>query len=752
MGIFKMRNTRSCALLVLIGLNGLAGTAVAQDQQAAAINPAGAPGSPADAGRLGEIVVTANKRSENMQSVPISISSVTDSSLASAGIGSTVDLGMVVPSLTFSSSFNGIMPHIRGIGTPPASAGDESSVATYLDGVYIATMGAAMLQLDNIAQVDVLKGPQGTLFGRNATGGVVNVRTKDPTQDFHLSASVSYGNYETASSNIYVTGGLSNTVAADFSAYGMHQNDGFGTNRYTGHDVNRTQDYSLRSNWLITPTDDLAVRLRADHSYTNNNGFTAFSIVPGTGVNIPGGSPYVSRDNDPYDINNAQDPTFTFRQSGVSATIDGETDFAKLTSITAYRTSHKTTLWGSVPIPQSPPPESAGWTEKGQQASQEVQFTSLPSSRISWVVGAFYLYTKIGYQPFSITGPSLSPLEEISWRDYETTNAGALYGQATSPIFTEDTHLTLGARYSIERKAITGDEALNFQPALDNLDSIILTDAGKTFRKPTWRLALDHQFSSQVLGYVSYNTGFKSGVFESLPPGGPNAPVVNPETVDAYEIGVKSEFLDQHVRLNAAAFAYDYKQIQVNVFTATSSLLENGAAARIYGLDFDFTARATSRLSIDLSGSYVHDRFTNFPSGTATALVPISQGGGRVAGSGNLAGNRLAYTPDYTLSMGATYTLPIGEDSLIFNADYAYNDGWYFGADDSDLRQKGYSLLNSQITWKLAKSGLEASIWGKNLTNTVYATFFATANNPEGYSARQLAPPRTYGIALNYRF
>jgi len=102
--------------------------------------------------------------------------------------------------------------------------------------------------------------------------------------------------------------------------------------------------------------------------------------------------------------------------------------------------------------------------------------------------------------------------------------------------------------------------------------------------------------------------------------------------------------------------------------------------------------------------------------------------------------------------MGATYTLPIGEDSLIFNADYAYNDGWYFGADDSDLRQKGYSLLNSQITWKLAKSGLEASIWGKNLTNTVYATFFATANNPEGYSARQLAPPRTYGIALNYRF
>src|SRR5712671_6368357 len=138
------------------------------------------------------------------------------------------------------------MPHIRGIGTPPASAGDESSVATYLDGVYIATMGAAMLQLDNIAQVDVLKGPQGTLFGRNATGGVVNVRTKDPSQDFHLDAAASYGNYDTSSGNLYVTGGLTSTIAADLAAYGSNQDRGFGTNEVTGHQVNKTKEYALR--------------------------------------------------------------------------------------------------------------------------------------------------------------------------------------------------------------------------------------------------------------------------------------------------------------------------------------------------------------------------------------------------------------------------------------------------------------------------------------------------------------------------
>ena len=738
-----MRGWYTLMLWGCIGVNAFAAPAFADPA------PPPSAGAPEDSTHLEEIIVTANKRSENSQKVPISISSITQSSLSEAGIESTNELSSKVAGLTVQESGNGLQSHIRGIGTSDVVAGNESSVATYVDGVYISVLSGSMLSLTNIAQVDVLKGPQGTLFGRNATGGVVDIRTKDPTQDLHYDASLSYGTYDTTSASVYVTGGLSDHVAADLAAYGLYQGTGFGQNLATGNEVDKTSEYSLRTKWLVTPTDWLRIRLTADKEQTNDDGLLAYKLVPGTSVNRPGQAPFVPTQTNPWDLDNAADPHWLFRQQGVSSRIDVDTAVATVTSISAYRTSFKYNAWNVVPLPTPVPEEPAYWREKGTEASQEIQIASLPSSPFTWVVGGYFLYSKVGYDPFVITGPAVDPLSELSWRAYQQTDASALYGQTMFPVAT-DTHLTLGFRYSVERKAVTGDEAFDFFPSSGIPSFDTPTDAHTTFRKPTWRLALDHQFTPSVLGYISYNRGFKSGVYATIPPGGPGAQPVKPETIDAYEVGIKSDVLNDRVRVNAAAYYYNYKEIQVDVYESTSAVLENGGAAKLYGLDLDATAKLANHLSLDLGAAYVHDRFTQFDDGALSVLVPVADGGGRKAIPNiNLAGNRIPYTPDYTANVGLTYTLPLSDGELSLNANYAYNSGFYGGADNT-YGQGAYSVVNAQVGWTF-KSGTEIKFWGRNLSNAAYATFLPFQNNPGGFTDEILAHPRTVGVAVAFR-
>ena len=765
-----MRSKLRYTLLAFVSAAALPGVAIAQSAPPGS-NPPASPSadqptappsadqtatSPAPAsdknGGLEDIVVTANRRNENLQKVPISIQSITATSLAQAGVASTIDIGSKVAGFTVQQSGNGLQPHIRGVGTTDVVAGNESAVATYVDGIYISAMSGAMLGLNNIAQVDVLKGPQGTLFGRNATGGVVNVRTKDPTQKLGLDVSATYGNFNTASGSLYVTGGLSNNLAADFAAYGLYQADGFGKNLFNGRDVGRTREYSLRTKWLWTPTDTLTVRVAADKSHIDNDAYSAYSPVPGTSLNDPDapvGTPgiLVAKPNNQWDIDHPAQPYWRFGQQGVSLTAELETGFAKITTITALRSSEKNLGWE---LPERPLPASrefAGWKERSHQFSQELQIASLPGSKISWVAGAFYLHSNTGYDPFFLLGPDLGlgPDGGIQWTAFAKTDAGALYAQTTIPIFT-DTHLTAGFRYSIERKAVSG--VMSFSPASLGIPDII-TDAHKVFKKPTWRISLDHQFTPDLLGYVSYNRGFKSGIYNTIPPGGPGAQPVEPETIDAYEAGFKSELFDHRVRLNVAGFLYDYKNIQVDIYTAAAAIIESAKAARIYGVDFELTAKPTDRFTLDVSGAYVHDRFTDFPHGSISTELPVALGGGRtVAFDQNLNGRRIPYTPDWTVNVGATYEIPVRDGKVVLNGNYSYQSVIYAGPDNT-YGQPGYSNINAQVSWKL-DSGIEIGLWGKNLTNNAHATFVANQNNPGGFTDRILAPPRTYGVTVRF--
>ena len=760
-----MKKPIRLALMSMASVSAMCSAAFAQQAQpgspgSSASTPTSASATPqkpapsnAEGAAIEEVVVTANKRSENVQKVPISISSITAKTLAQAGVRSTGDLAATIPGLTMQESQNGLDAHIRGIGTTDVVAGNESSVATYIDGVYISVMSGAMLNLDNIAQVDVLKGPQGTLFGRNATGGVIDVRTKDPSQAFHMDAAATYGNYNTTSGNLYLTGGLTQTLSADLAVYGSYQADGYGKNLANGQDVNKTQEYAVRTKWLWKPTDSLTFRLAADMSYTNDNGLTAYSLVPGTSAQNPFGGPaYVNTFSNPWDIDHVYQPHWGFGQEGMSLTVDWLTDFAKLTSITAGRAAQKGLSWELVERPTTAPVQPTGWDQRSDQFSQEFQIASLPGSKISWVVGAFYLHSRDGYDPFFLEGAGVAPLERVQWKAFESTDAGAGYGQTTIPLIW-DTNLTAGFRYSVERRSVRGDES--FLPSSFGIPNV-LTDASKVFSKPTWRLSLDHQFTRDIMGYVSYNRGFKSGVYNTIPPAGPDAKPLQPETIDAYEVGFKSELLDRRVRFNAAAFLYDYHNIQVDIYTAAEAIQENAPAARVYGVDFDMTARVTDRLTFNLSGSYVHDRFTDFPAGALSQEVPISEGGGRVAVDGvNLAGKRLPYTPDYTVNFGVNYVVLLSDGKLMLGGNYSYESKFY-GGPDNTYGQPGFSNLNAQISWKL-NNGLEFTAWGKNLTDTAHAVFLAFQNNGTpagpssgGFTDRILAPPRTFGLTIAF--
>jgi iron complex outermembrane recepter protein len=726
--------------------------------------PQGPPGGQAAAvssseseneGGLQEVVVNANKRRENIQDVPIAIAAISESDLAARGIQSTQDIAAAIPGLTMQGSMNGLQAHLRGIGTAAIQAGEENSIATYIDGVYIASLSGSLLQLNNIQQIEVDKGPQGTLFGRNATGGVISVTTKAPSHAFGASTALSYGNYNTVEASAYLTGGLSDTLAADIAGYISNQGQGYGRNLFTGDDIQKTQDLAARSKWLFTPSDVDTLTLAFDFERTHSSTLDAFRLVYGhpsnwgPGAPEPTGQPYLFTGG-PWDTATYQNPVDDFMQGGASAIYLHDFEFAHLTNITAYREAQKDLVWSAQPIPT--PAETAGWTEKERQITEEVQLTSSDTSVIKWVGGLFYLHGHAAYQPFFIEGTATTPppLDHIDFLADELTDSYAAFGQSSAPIpFVSNTDVTVGLRYTREKRGITGATEVHFLPPLPVVESG-LTDANETFSKLTWRLSLDHHFTDDVLGYASYNRGFKSGVYNTIPAGGPGTEPVNPEVLDAYEVGVKSDALNHRLRLNASTFFYKYSQLQVSVFTPTHSDIENGAEAHIYGLDADLQFLLTQSLSIQGGLEWLHDRFVSFPD--AQILIPqsVAQGGGNLPVFGGAAGNRLPYTPDWAANIAVDYRLASAVGPFEVNVAYSYQSGWYPDP-DNHLKSPISNLLNARISYTpTANDHLRVVLWGRNLTNQVVPMWLTEAGNPGGYDEEIDLPPRTYGVRFEY--
>ena len=677
---------------------------------------------------LEEVIVTANRRSENLQNVPTAVTALTASALAHSNITSTTDLSQAVPGLDITVANGWAEPFIRGVGTTANSTGLESPIALYVDGVYYANPTGGVFSLSSVQGVEVDKGPQGTLFGRNATGGVVQITTRDPGDTPRLDLSVGLDNYLTVTPDIYVSGPVTDNLDAGLNVHLSNQDEGYGKNLYPGNDkdVYKTRELDIRNKWLWTPTSHDRVTLSVD--YTNlNTSAIALRFQPGT---IPFGYPLTQAFtySNPWDVYSDVQPRQTLQQGGASIKEEHTFSFAKFTSLTAYRDT-----WNNTIFDFGTPPFEIGASEhdRFEQFSQEFQLSSLSTSPLRWTVGAFYIDETAAVQPYIVYG-TLLPASNIYYAT-RRTESEAVFGQATYEVLPK-TDLTVGLRYTYENSDIHGTSV-----------GVPITPASQDFGKLTWRLALDHHFNDDLMVYLSDNRGFRAGTYNAVIP---TQPAIRPEQLDSYEVGLKSSLFDRRVRVNASAFLYEYDNIQVPIYQPAGIEVLNGASAELYGLDLDVEARPTSQLSVRAGLELLHSRFGSFP--LAPINTPLTQFpyGNCSNCVGSAGGNQLPVAPQAVVDLGVSYRIPTNSGDFELSSNYQYNDGWFAGPDNI-ARQPSYSKVNAQIAWTSTDRRYEVDLFGKNLGDAAVASrlgslFFGDIET--------LEPPRTFGAVFKLHY
>lgn len=700
-----------------------------------------------DSTTVGDIVVTAQKRSENLQRVPIVITAVSGAQLATAGVTSLPNLGAVAPGLNVRTTAGGVFqPSIRGIGT--SSNVVENPVALYIDGVYLPQQREGNRELPDVEQVAVLKGPQGTLFGRNATGGVIQITTRRPSQDFALQAKAEIDNYGTFRGSGFVSGGLATGASASLSADFATQGEGYGKNLVTGHDTFQiAHALGLRGKLLVEPDAKTSILLIAD--YLDRKDYTYSDVpYPGTSFAVPLAGP-IRNLRDTY---SPLDPYAAFRGGGISLTAERDLGFAKLVSISAARRGSADYQFDVEPVGR---PAFYVGVPSGDQPtksfSQEVQLISQGNHLVSYTAGVFYFYNSNAnlpilrqfFPPFYGNPPAavLGGLNQSTVTDgLERTRSVAPYGQLGIKLF-EGTNLTVGGRFTYEERTLNGSVTLNRYNGTSTL--LPYNPPSLTINKPTWRIALDHQFTSDVLGYVSYNRGIKSGGFNILNPANP---AYLPERLDAYEAGLKTELFDRRLRLNAGGFYYDYSNLQVIQFIGVTQSIVNGAKARLYGLDVDFNARVTPELSLSGGLEALHANFVSYPGAVGSTPKPT---GGATLFPVNASGNRIPQAQNFVGTLAVDYEKPVSFGTIHANVTANYNGDYKIEADNF-LTQGAYTLLNASIAWRPHGDHYSVTLFARNLLDVTVLN--NTSTQALGYPTSYGQPPRTYGITGRFTF
>ena len=691
-----------------------------------------------DNGEIAEIVVTAQRRAQKLQDVPVTVNAISGTDALAAGITGTSTLQTAVPSLTMQRSANAALPFIRGIGSSIGDANAEGSVAVYVDGVYQPANFGNIFEFNNIERIEVLKGPQGTLFGRNSTGGVIQVVTRDPTHAPQADFSFGYANYQKVSATGYASAGLTEDIAFNVAVMYQNQDKGWGRNLTTGGRTEGLNDFGIRGKLLITPGDATEIRFAADYIEAHGQGITG-QPPPGGAATVDGRG-YPGR----YNVWSNHTDTSDIDSHSLSLRIDHDFGPLQVASITAYRKSKG--LW-TFDIDESAVPLLEGnINQRAKMVTQEVHLLSPSHSVFQWLVGGYFFDYRAGHTPLSVRGLAFAPLPGLDFYGFTKTRSFSAFAQGTYPL-AENTNLTLGFRYSWDnirsRSATTiGDTDIIIDPA----------NGAPVFRrlkyeKPTWRVSLDHKFAPDFMGYVSYNRGIKSGSFTTGTMASLNL-AYQPEQLDAFEAGFKSEFLDRRVRLNGAIFYYDFKNIQFQKIVSGSSLIFNGPSARSYGAELELEARPIENLTINLNGGWLHTRIGDFPGAPNTRLLPngLADGGDP---NFNARGNDLPFAPKFTGGAGFNYKIPTESGTFNLAANVYYNDG-SFSEIDNRLRVDNYVLANASIGWTDASEALSLTLWGRNLGNEYY--YSQLTSQAGGVDVASPAQPRTYGFTIGYKF
>lgn len=678
-----------------------------------------------------DIIVTAQRRSERLIDVPATVTAVTAEGLAQSGVTSSRELMMVVPGLRIEAAGAYVQPTIRGISTSVVSPTAESNIATYLDGVYQSTMVGAVYDLPDIEQVEVLKGPQGTLFGRNATGGAILINTVKPDyNDVTGLVSGSYGRFDDVIAKGYITVPLvQDRMAVGLTAF-YENMDGYKRNILTGRIVGGLETLVLRgklrvSLWegadfvltglYVDRDDDTGVK---NTNYRGNN--AARRTLPASQI--------ASR---PWQFSGNEDPIADTNQKSISLRGNIEAGPGTVTTTTAYtdNSSYLTSDSDNSPLPLSYI-ATPGFNKAFQQ---ELVYATNQLGRFRGLGGLLY-YKSSGGQNLNVN----RNLQTIFVRD--KTEAYAAFAEATFDA-TDRLSVTGGVRYSHDTQRSFAGLVLG-----TGIEPAVIPKLGeKSWDAWTPHLSVLYKASERTNLYATYSQGFKSGMFNTV---SFQADPVNPEKVRAYEAGIKTNAL-RTLSLSLAGFYYDYKDLQQPTYVTVNGIpaqqLRNAASSRIYGSELNADWRPSAEFSLSGGLTYLHARYRAFPA--AVILVPTGVGGNQQI-SADVSGNTMIRSPEWSGNLTGRYAIDTSLGRFDATATAFYSSR-FFVESGNRIAQPKYVLLNASIGLRPAGTGAEIRVWGKNLSNQA---IIYGSNVVAGGDSINHAPPRTYGVELNYRF
>jgi iron complex outermembrane recepter protein len=704
------------------------------------------------------VIVTARRREETLQSAPLAISAFSATTLRNAQVRSVQDLQQLVPALNLTGrSSTRPQQYLRGIGTDQFTNAADPAIGVFVDDVYIARASGVLTALADLERVEVLRGPQGTLYGRNTTGGAIRLITAAPTRELRVIGEVGVGSFNARSARVTISGPLSESLSARITG-SSRRDDGYFTNTATGKTTGGDNTLLFDGKLLFEPNENLSVTLGLLHVTTDTGGEQAQTTGARPTLVSPR-APDAIIPTDPFRGAYNVDSTIGRESTQLSLRAISQLGFGELTSISAYRSATTDELFdqdaSNLDI----------WTqdsaERSKTFTQEIRLASIKdgpltfNGRVSWIVGAFYLqedggrFTRTGFGPDSVSVLLARSRGLIAGNRYDATTdfsivteSIAAFGSASFEVF-KSFNLTIGGRATRDKKTadfigITG--ALGVPPAPA---SFTVRDRTEEWTSVDPKVGFDWKVSNDVLLFGSWSTGFRSGGFQALPTSAEIASqAYDPEQLNALEAGIKTTWANGRTTLNATGFRYRYDDLQSLSIRALpggvlQTRVDNAARATLQGFELEARSRFSDWLNIGASYAYLdatYDTFINPP-------LP------------NLDGSRLPRTPEHQFRLDATATMRINDSQkLLLRGDFVAFSEQFLAVGEGQIPntfQPDYSLTNISLSWELGDGKYAATAYVKNAADTLYlgaANFFG---GPPAVS--YYAPPRTWGVQFRLR-
>ncbi len=698
--------------------------------------------------QLDEIVVTAQKREQSLTDVPISVTVIGGQQIEDAGLETVIDLPQLVPGLRIDLAGAFAQPTVRGVGSAIAAAGFNSNVPTYVDGFYAPSQLTTDMKLLSLESVQVAKGPQGTLYGRNATGGAILLSSREPSYDPVLEVNTSYARFNRREVSAYGSYGLSEKLAVDVTGF-YEAGKGFLNNIATGADNDGAfEQWAVRTSVLFEPNEWITAKFAYSHAERddptpvaagNFNGLSAGTALNNIGIPTTVASGY-------GDVSNDSATSFTSDHDAYQLTVELDLGWANFVSYTQYREESSKSvldLDGSASA-SGVPLFAVSFPINNRTVTQEVNLSGIFKERLDWLVGAYYLNFDEDYTNFQAQAPGFGLLFPTTLYNVGANNlAYAGFADVTYE-FADRWYLTGGVRYNVDATRAF----FNVQP----IGSLLLgvapgrTDVSEWFHEVTTRGVLRYEPTESSSIYFSYTEGYKAG---ALTPSAFVTTPLEPEEIKAYEGGFK--WAGNRNRVEAAVFYYDYKNIQLATYNGLQALVNNAAEASVIGGEIQLNSSITDELSVTVGLSYTDSEYDSFPNAQqfvqdlnplsptfSTFLTPFI----------DASGFDVQRAPDFTGNITVNYERTFGFGTINLDGNYYYSSSFFFDV-ANQFEQDGFGILNLRAAWTDPSDHWTIAAFGKNVLNEEYLTQVL----PGLVAIQQtFGEPATGGVTISYKY